>query len=100
MSKVSTKVVTWLILLTALLALMAGCGKKEEIEKVVLSDTVSPDGLQRVTTFIDKYNGFDYTFTKAQEHVDEGKESLLILPQSPEREALFAGADYVVRRRV
>jgi octaprenyl-diphosphate synthase len=74
--------------------------EKKEIQEVVLSNSVSPEGLQRVTNFIDKYSGFDYTFAKAQQHVDAGKERLLILPHSPEREALFAGADYVVRRRI
>ena len=74
--------------------------EKEEIQEVFLSDAFPPDGLQRVTALIDKYNGFGYTLDKAQQHVDEGKGQLLILPQSPEREALFAGADYVVRRKV
>jgi octaprenyl-diphosphate synthase len=74
--------------------------EKEEIQGVFLSEAFSPDGLQRVTALINKYKGFDYAFDKAQQYVDEGKEQLLILPPSPEREALFAGADYVVRRRV
>ena len=74
--------------------------EKREIQEFFLNNAFPPDGLQRVTALIDKYKGFDYTFDKAQQHVDEGKEQLLILPQSPEREALFAGADYVVSRRV
>jgi octaprenyl-diphosphate synthase len=74
--------------------------EKEEIQEVIISEEFPADGLQRVTTLIDKYHGFDYTFAKAQQHVDEGKERLLILPPSPEREALFVGADYVVRRRI
>jgi octaprenyl-diphosphate synthase len=78
------------------------CTSKErkEIQEVVLNEAFSSDGLRRVTALVDKYNGFDYTFNKAQRYVDDGKERLLILPQSPEREALFVGADYVVRRRV
>jgi octaprenyl-diphosphate synthase len=74
--------------------------EKEEIQEVFLHEAFPPDGLQRVTALIIKYKGFDYTFDKAQQYVDEGKEQLLILPPSPEREALFAGADYVVRRRM
>jgi len=74
--------------------------EKEEIQEVLLSDAFPPDGLQKVTALIKKYKGFDYTFDKAQQHVDEGKEQLQMLPPSPERDALFAGADYVVRRRV
>ncbi|OGP54483.1 MAG: hypothetical protein A2Y65_09210 [Deltaproteobacteria bacterium RBG_13_52_11] len=73
--------------------------EKKEIQGIILGDEFPPDGLQRVTTLIEKYGGFDYTFTKAQQHIDEGKERLLILPPSVEKEALFAGADYVVRRR-
>jgi octaprenyl-diphosphate synthase len=81
---------------------LAHCTPKErkEIEEVILSEQFPPDGLQRVTALIDKYKGFDYTFAKAQRHIDEGKERLQILPPSREKEALFAGADYVVRRRV
>jgi octaprenyl-diphosphate synthase len=74
--------------------------EKQEIQEVILSDAHPTDGLQRVTTLIHKYSGFDYAFTKARQRVEEGKERLLILPPSSEREALLAGADYVVRRRV
>jgi geranylgeranyl pyrophosphate synthase len=56
--------------------------------------------LQQVTALITQYKGFDYTFAKAQQHIDEAKARLEILPPSREKEALFAGADYVVRRRV
>jgi len=74
--------------------------EKQEIEGIVLSDEIPPDGLQRVTALIARYDGFNYTFAKAQQHVDAGKKRLQILPPSRERDALFAGADYVVRRRV
>ncbi len=74
--------------------------EKEEIQEVILGDVFPPDALERITALIAQYNGFDYTFSEAQKRIDEGKERLLILPPAPEREALFAGADYVVRRRV
>ena len=74
--------------------------EQKEIQEVVLSDVFPADGLQRVTALIDKYKGFEYTFDRAQQHIDEGKEQLQMLPSSRERDALFAGADYVVRRRV
>jgi octaprenyl-diphosphate synthase len=74
--------------------------EQEEIQEVVLSDVFPPDGLQRITALIDKYKGFDYTFDRAQHHIDEGKEQLQMLPPSRERDALFAGADYVIKRRV
>lgn len=74
--------------------------EKKEIEEVIRGVPFPSDGLKRVTTLIEKYDGFDYTFAKAQHHIDKGKERLSILPPSLEKEALFAGADYVVRRRV
>jgi len=74
--------------------------EKKEIQEVILSDGFPPGGLQRVIALIDKYKGFDYTFAKAQQYIDEGKARLQILPPSREKEALFAGADYVVRRKV
>ncbi|MBW2040048.1 MAG: polyprenyl synthetase family protein [Deltaproteobacteria bacterium] len=74
--------------------------EKKEIQEIVLSDELPPDGLQRALSFIDKYNGIDYTFAKAQQYIDGGKEKLWSLPPSPERDALFEMADYVVRRRI
>lgn len=85
-----------------LIRTLAQCTPEEskEVQNIIRGNDVPYGGLQRVIALIKKYGGFDYTFTKAQQHVDEGKEQLSILPQSPERDALFAGADYVVRRRV
>lgn len=81
---------------------LSRCTPKEtqDIQKIIAGDKIPPDGLQRVTSLIDTYGGFSYTFHKAQQHVDRGKERLQILPPSREKDALFAGADYVVRRRV
>jgi octaprenyl-diphosphate synthase len=73
--------------------------ENEEIREIIRGNELPRGGLHRVTTLINKYGGFDYTFTKAQQHVDNGKERLQTLPPSREKEALFAGADYVVRRR-
>jgi octaprenyl-diphosphate synthase len=80
---------------------LAQCAPKEkkEVEEIILGDGISPSALQRVTALITKYKGFDYTFARAQQYIDEGKVRLQILPPSREKEALFAGADYVVRRR-
>jgi octaprenyl-diphosphate synthase len=80
---------------------LAHCAPKEkkEVEEIILGDGISPIALQRVTALITNYKGFDYTFAKAQEYVDEGKTRIQILPPSREKEALIAGADYVVRRR-
>jgi octaprenyl-diphosphate synthase len=74
--------------------------EKKEIKEVILSNGFPPDGLRKVTALIEKYGGLDYAFAQAQHYADAGKERLLILPPSREKEALFAGADYVVRRRV
>jgi len=81
---------------------LAHCTPKEkkEIEEIIVGNGFSPGALQRVTGLITQYNGFDYTFAKAQHYIDEAKVRLQILPPSREKEALFAGADYVVRRRV
>jgi octaprenyl-diphosphate synthase len=81
---------------------LAQCTPKEkkEIHEIILGNGFSPGALQRVTGLINQYNGFDYTFAKAQQYIDEAKGRLQILPPSREKEALFAGADYVVRRRV
>jgi octaprenyl-diphosphate synthase len=74
--------------------------EKKEVHEIILGNGFSPGALQRVTGLINHYNGFDYTFAKAQQYIDEAKGRLQILPPSREKEALFAGADYVVRRRM
>ena len=74
--------------------------ERKEIEKIVLGKGLTPSALQRVTALINKYKGFDYTFARAQRYIDEAKARLEILPASREKEALFAGADYAVKRRV
>jgi octaprenyl-diphosphate synthase len=73
--------------------------EKKEVEEIILGDGISPSALQRVTALITKYKGFDSTFAKAQQYVDEGKARLQLLPPSREKEALIVGADYVVTRR-
>jgi octaprenyl-diphosphate synthase len=79
---------------------LAHCAAKEkkEVKEIILGGGISPSALQWVTALITKYKGFDYTFAKAQQYVDEGKTRLQILPSSREKEALIAGADYVLRR--
>jgi octaprenyl-diphosphate synthase len=81
---------------------LAQCTPKEkkEVEEIILGNGFSPRALQRVTGLITQYNGFDYALAKAQHYIDEAKARLQILPPSREKEALFAGADYVVRRKV
>jgi octaprenyl-diphosphate synthase len=73
--------------------------EKKEIQDIMLGDQLVPDSLQRVIALITDYGGFDYTYSKAQQQIDEAKKKLLILPPSREKEALIAGADYVVRRK-
>ncbi|UCC66067.1 MAG: polyprenyl synthetase family protein [Deltaproteobacteria bacterium] len=74
--------------------------ERKEIQEIVQSDEFPPDGLQKAISFIKKYNGIDYTFAKAQQYISEGKNKLMTIPPSPEREAFLEMADYVVERRI
>ena len=74
--------------------------ERRQIQTIVVNDAFSPDGLQTVIGLIDKYKGVEYTLAKAHKHIDEGKERLGDLPPTPEKEALFEMADYVVQRSV
>ena len=73
--------------------------EKKQIQDIMLSEQFPPHGLQRIITLINKYEGFAYAFSQAQRFIEEGKERLSILPASREKDALIAGANYVVRRR-
>ncbi len=75
-----------------------------EQEKVLIHRTLSTDSMTeeaflQILTLIEKYRGIHYTWEKARAYVEKAKGHLQFLPDSREKEALKALADYVVERR-
>jgi octaprenyl-diphosphate synthase len=74
--------------------------EKVFIQKTVKSDTITNDAFRRVAEIIERYNGIQYTYQKAKEYVERAKAHLHLFPDSKEKEALYALANYVLKRRL
>ncbi len=74
-------------------------GEKSLIGKIVESDQITPEDFFRVVELIEKYQGIEYTLSKAKGYIENAKEQLRPFNPSKEKEALMAMADYVLERR-
>jgi octaprenyl-diphosphate synthase len=52
-----------------------------------------------VAEIIERYNGIQYTRKRAKGYVEGAKDYLHLFPDSKEKEALYALADYVLERK-
>jgi octaprenyl-diphosphate synthase len=78
------------------------CSREETtlIQKTVDSESISKEDFFGVVQVIERYQGVQYTWEKAKEYVDRAKRHLQSFPNSKEREALCALADYVLERKL
>jgi octaprenyl-diphosphate synthase len=78
------------------------CNKKEEalIRETVESKPITKDNFFRVVEIIHRYRGIQYTWEKARSYVERAKSYLRLFPNSKEKEALDALANYVLERRL
>ena len=83
-----------------LLHLLKHCKPKERIrlKKIILSGKVIKAHLDDVISLMDRYGSGTYAIERAQDYVDRAKSDLSCFEDSEPRRALFAVADYVVRR--
>ncbi|MDY0190983.1 MAG: polyprenyl synthetase family protein [Desulfuromonas sp.] len=72
--------------------------ERDHVAAVVEKEQLSDEDLASVTALIHRYNGIDYTRTRAKELVARAKEYLEIFPDNEARRAMFVLADYVVSR--
>ena len=49
---------------------------------------------------IERYEGIQYTRKRAKEYVERAKRHLDLFPDSKDRQALFAMADYILERKL
>jgi len=70
------------------------------VRKTVESEPISKEDFFRVVEIIERYQGVRYTWEKAKEYVERAKRHLQPFPNSREREALQALADYVLERKL
>jgi octaprenyl-diphosphate synthase len=78
------------------------CNREERnlIQKTAESHPISKEAFFRVVEIIEKYHGTQYTWKKAKRYVEKAKRHLHLFPNSREKEALCAMADYVLERRL
>jgi octaprenyl-diphosphate synthase len=53
-----------------------------------------------VVKIIERYQGVHYTWEKAMGYIERAKGHLHLFPDSREKEALYALADYVLERKL
>jgi octaprenyl-diphosphate synthase len=78
------------------------CNEEEKgfIRKIVESDPITEEAFFNVVTIIERYQGIRYAQKRAKEYVERAKRHLDLFPDSKEREALGAMADYILDRRL
>ena len=73
--------------------------EKTFIQNTVKSDSITDDAFCRVAEIIERYHGVQYTRERAKGYVEGAKDFLRLFPDSKEKEALYALADYVLERK-
>jgi octaprenyl-diphosphate synthase len=85
-----------------LISTLHHCNQEEEaiIREMVESNPITKKAFFRVVEIIERHHGIQYTLEKAKGYVERAKEHLRLFPNSKEKEALYALADYVLERRL
>jgi octaprenyl-diphosphate synthase len=85
-----------------LISTLRSCNEDERnfIQETVNSHPITKRVFSRVVEIIDRNQGVQYTREKAQGYVERAKGHLHLFPNSKEKEALNALADYVLERRL
>jgi octaprenyl-diphosphate synthase len=70
------------------------------IRRTVESNPITKDDFFRVVEIIERHQGIPYTWEKAKRYVEKAKAHLHLFPDSKEKEALYALANYVLERKL
>jgi octaprenyl-diphosphate synthase len=78
------------------------CNKEESafIRQTAEVHPLTKEAFFKVVKIIERYYGVHYTWEKAKQYVERAKGHLHLFPNSREKEALCALADYVLERRL
>jgi octaprenyl-diphosphate synthase len=78
------------------------CSEEERvfIQKSAESQPLTEETFFNVVKIIERYRGIQYTWEKAKGYVQRAKGHLCLFPESRQREALCALADYILERRL
>jgi octaprenyl-diphosphate synthase len=78
------------------------CNEEERafIRKSVDSHPLTKEAFLNVVKMIERYHGIHDTWKRAEAYVERAKDHLRLFPNSRERKALYALADYILKRRL
>jgi octaprenyl-diphosphate synthase len=78
------------------------CSEEERVyvRKSADSQPLTEEVFFNVVKIIERYNGVGYTWEKARAYVERAKSHLGVFPNSKQRKALYALADYILERRL
>lgn len=71
--------------------------EKKEIKKII-KDGFSKNGLKKILKLFDKYSCIEKSFETAKRIIDDAKKELQVFPNSYAKDALFAIAEYTLKR--
>lgn len=85
-----------------LISTLRRCNQEEEtlIHRIVESNPMTKHDFFRVVEIIERHRGNQYTWEKAKGYIEKAKKHLHLFPDSREKEALYALANYVLERRL
>jgi len=78
---------------------LCGDGDRESLMQALSDPERNNHGTAYIMTLINRYDSISYAINKAESYIEEGKTILSAMPDSPDRAALFAVADYVIARK-
>lgn len=79
---------------------LSKASKSERSEIIKLIKTGKKrNNINEIITFVNKYNGIEYSFTVAKKYAEKAKQSLNVFDQSESRDALEALVEYVIERK-
>ena len=78
------------------------CSEEERtfIRKSADSHFLTEEAFFNVVKIIERYNGIGYSWEKARAYVERAKGHLGVFPNSKQRKALYALADYILERKL
>lgn len=74
--------------------------EREQLQKIILADFISPEDFTHVYQLLTKYKGIQFTMNQARKHIETAKHLLSPLEPSLFKEALLFLADYVLERKL
>jgi octaprenyl-diphosphate synthase len=70
-----------------------------KLKKMFVQEHISQDDFITARGLIERYDGFGYTYVRAQKSIERAKESLSVFLPSPTKDILLGLADYIITRR-